>query len=384
MELKGLFCPSCASAISQADIAYGNCPCCGVDITALGQENMRLARNADGTVDIKEDSGKVVGSAVLPRGATTKVSYMFDNSDKVTPKRIRIDLACPGDRTIFYESGTQYVQVKSGIYNDARGSFATDLKAKRRNFMEINKFLDKTAEQITGAAGRISVERTSPFPAGNMDSIRNVFMNASVLDLNKAMTENPGTKFTLDDFFFDGLVKVYTYNYSNTYKYLTLGTIIKGDEISMSLSTAASVADALMTTRDVTGKISQVTNASQGFVGNTARYTANKIGLGAFTAIPGAISSINRFINNSGIIGLFNDMAAKEENTKVDDVNVLTPDAADGSNEGFGEHRKTSKISYISWGYELIVGMITDSRPDARDMDEFETFVKTLKCNEAL
>ena len=76
-------------------------------------------------------------------------------------------------------------------------------------------------------------------------------------------------------------------------------------------------------------------------------------------------------------------MAAKEE-TKVDDVSVLTADAADGSNEGFGEHRKTSKISYISWGYELLVGMITDSRPDFRDMDEFESFVKSLKCNEAL
>jgi len=383
MELKGLYCPSCAYAITQADIAYGNCPCCGVDITALGQENMRIARNADGTVDIKDDSGAVVGSAILPRGATTKVSYMFDNSDKVTPKRLRIDLACPGNRSIFYESGTQYVQIKSGIYNDAKGGFAKQLTAKRRNFMEVSRFLDKMAEQITGAAGRISVERTSPFPADNIDSVRNVFMNASVLDLNKAMNENHGTRFTLDDFFFDGLVKVYTYNYANTYKYLTLGTIIKGDEISMSLSTAASVADALETTRDVTGKITQVTNASHGFVGNTARATANRIGLGAFTAIPGAISSINRFINNSGIIGLFNSMAAKEE-TEVDDVSVLTADAADGSNEGFGEHRKTSKISYISWGYELLVGMITDSRPDFRDMDEFESFVKSLKCNEAL
>ena len=382
MELKGLFCPSCAYAISQDDIAYGNCPCCGVDITALGQENMRIARNADGTVDIKAEDGRVVASAVLPRGATTNVSYIFDSSDKVTPKRMRIDLACPGGRNIFYESGTVYVQIKSGIYNDAKGKFATHLKAKRRNFMDASRFLDKMAEQITGAAGRISVERTSKFPEDDMDGMRNVFMNASVLGLNKAMNENHGTRFTLDDFFFDGLVKVYTYQYSNTYKYLTLATLIKGDEISMSLSTAASVADALETTRNVTGQITQITNASQGFVGNTARNTARKFGLGAFTAIPGAISSVNRFINNSGIIGLLNNV--KENEQTDDDVNVLTADAADGSNEGFGEHRKNSKISYISWGYELIVGMITDSRPDARDMDDFETFVKTLKCSEAL
>ena len=106
------------------------------------------------------------------------------------------------------------------------------------------------------------------------------------------------------------------------------------------------------------------------------------LGLGAITAIPGAIGGVNRFINNSGIIGLLNDV--KENQVTDDDTNVLTPDAADGSNDGFGDHRKNAKISYISWGYELLVGMITDSRPDARDMDEFETFVKTLKCNECL
>ena len=63
---------------------------------------------------------------------------------------------------------------------------------------------------------------------------------------------------------------------------------------------------------------------------------------------------------------------------------MLPHNRTDGSNEGFGEHRKDSKISYVSWGYELIVGMITDSRPDARDMDDFETFVKSLKCKESL
>ncbi len=382
MELKGLYCPSCAYQISQADIQYGNCPCCGVDITALGAENLRTERNADGTVDIKEDSGKVIGSAILPRGATAVVSYKFDSQDKVTPKKLRIDLACPGGRSMFYESGTVYCQMKSGIFNDAKGAFATQLKAKRRNFLSSSQFLDKMADQITGAAGRISVERTSDFPFEDAGSVRNVFLNASVLGLNKAMNENHGTIFTLDDFFFDGLVKIYTYSVGNSYKYLTLGTIITGDEISMSLSTAASVADALETTRDVTGKITQITNASQGFVGNVARTGARMLGLGAICAIPGAISGVNRFINNSGIIGLLNEVKEKEQTD--DDRNVLTADAADGSNEGFGEHRKNSKISYISWGYELLVGMITDSRPDARDMDEFETFVKTLKCNESL
>ena len=382
MELKGLYCPSCAYQISQADIQYGNCPCCGVDITALGAENLRTERNADGTVDIKEDSGKVIGSAILPRGATSVVSYKFDSQDKVTPKKLRIDLACPGGRSMFYESGTVYCQMKSGIFNDAKGAFATQLKAKRRNFLNSSQFLDKMADQITGAAGRISVERTSDFPFEDAGSVRNVFLNASVLGLNKAMNENHGTIFTLDDFFFDGLVKIYTYSVGNSYKYLTLGTIITGDEISMSLSTAASVADALETTRDVTGKITQITNASQGFVGNVARTGARMLGLGAICAIPGAISGVNRFINNSGIIGLLNEVKEKEQTD--DDRNVLTADAADGSNEGFGEHRKNSKISYISWGYELLVGMITDSRPDARDMDEFETFVKTLKCNESL
>lgn len=382
MELKGLYCPSCAYQISQADIQYGNCPCCGVDITALGAENLRTERNADGTVDIKEDSGKVIGSAILPRGATSVVSYKFDSQDKVTPKKLRIDLACPGGRSMFYESGTVYCQMKSGIFNDAKGAFATQLKAKRRNFLSSSQFLDKMADQITGAAGRISVERTSDFPFEDAGSVRNVFLNASVLGLNKAMNENHGTIFTLDDFFFDGLVKIYTYSVGNSYKYLTLGTIITGDEISMSLSTAASVADALETTRDVTGKITQITNASQGFVGNVARSGARMLGLGAICAIPGAISGVNRFINNSGIIGLLNEVKEKEQTD--DDRNVLTADAADGSNEGFGEHRKNSKISYISWGYELLVGMITDSRPDARDMDEFETFVKTLKCNESL
>ena len=382
MELKGLYCPSCAYQISQADIQYGNCPCCGVDITALGSENLRTERNADGTVDIKEESGKVIGSAILPRGATSSVSYKFDSQDKVTPKKLRIDLACPGGRTMFYESGTVYCQMKSGIFNDARGELATQLKAKRRNFLSSSQFLDKMADQITGAAGRISVERTSDFPFEDAGSVRNVFLNASVLGLNKAMNENHGTIFTLDDFFFDGLVKIYTYSVGNSYKYLTLGTIITGDEISMSLSTAASVADALETTRDVTGKITQITNASQGFVGNVARTGARMLGLGAICAIPGAISGVNRFINNSGIIGMLNDVKEKEQTD--DDRNVLTQDAADGSNEGFGEHRKSSKISYISWGYELLVGMITDSRPDARDMDEFETFVKTLKCNESL
>ena len=382
MELKGLYCPSCAYAISQADIAYGNCPCCGVDITALGSENLRAERNADGTVDIAEDGGRIIASAILPRGATSKVSYIYDNSDKVTPKRLRIDLALPGSRSLFYESGTIYCQVKSGIFNDAKGEMAFDLKAKRRNFMDASRFLDKMAEQITGAAGRIGVERTSDFPFEDKDSIRNVFLNASVLDLNKAMNENHGTRFTLDDFFFDGLVKIYTYSVGNTYKYLTLGTIIKGDEISMSLSTAASVADALETTRDVTGKITRVTNASSGFVGNVARGGARMLGLGAICAVPGAISSVNRFINNSGIIDMLKEV--KEKEVTDDDATVLTPDAADGSNEGFGEHRKDSKISYVSWGYELIVGMITDSRPDARDMDDFETFVKTLKCKESL
>ena len=382
MELKGLYCPSCAYQISQADIQYGNCPCCGVDITALGAENLRTERNADGTVEIKEDSGKVIGSAILPRGATPVVSYKFDSQDKVTPKKLRIDLACPGGRSMFYESGTVYCQMKSGIFNDAKGAFATQLKAKRRNFLSSSQFLDKMADQITGAAGRISVERTSDFPFEDAGSVRNVFLNASVLGLNKAMNENHGTIFTLEDFFFDGLVKIYTYSVGNSYKYLTLGTIITGDEISMSLSTAASVADALETTRDVTGKITQITNASQGFVGNVARSGARMLGLGAICAIPGAISGVNRFINNSGIIGLLNEVKEKEQTD--DDRNVLTADAADGSNEGFGEHRKNSKISYISWGYELLVGMITDSRPDARDMDEFETFVKTLKCNESL
>ncbi|MCR5061284.1 MAG: hypothetical protein K6A80_09705 [Saccharofermentans sp.] len=382
MELKGLYCPSCAYQISQADIQYGNCPCCGVDITALGAENLRTERNADGTVDIKEESGKVIGSAILPRGATSVVSYKFDSQDKVTPKKLRIDLACPGGRSMFYESGTVYCQMKSGIFNDAKGALATQLKAKRRNFLSSSQFLDKMADQITGAAGRISVERTSDFPFEDAGSVRNVFLNASVLGLNKAMNENHGTIFTLDDFFFDGLVKIYTYSVGNSYKYLTLGTIITGDEISMSLSTAASVADALETTRDVTGKITQITNASQGFVGNVARTGARMLGLGAICAIPGAISGVNRFINNSGIIGLLNEVKEKEQTD--DDRNVLTADAADGSNEGFGEHRKNSKISYISWGYELLVGMITDSRPDARDMDEFETFVKTLKCNESL
>ena len=283
---------------------------------------------------------------------------------------------------MFYESGTVYCQMKSGIFNDAKGALATQLKAKRRNFLSSSQFLDKMADQITGAAGRISVERTSDFPFEDAGSVRNVFLNASVLGLNKAMNENHGTIFTLDDFFFDGLVKIYTYSVGNSYKYLTLGTIITGDEISMSLSTAASVADALETTRDVTGKITQITNASQGFVGNVARSGARMLGLGAICAIPGAISGVNRFINNSGIIGLLNEVKEKEQTD--DDRNVLTADAADGSNEGFGEHRKNSKISYISWGYELLVGMITDSRPDARDMDEFETFVKTLKCNESL
>ena len=351
MEVTGLYCPSCAYAISQADIAYGNCPCCGVDITALGSENIRAERNADGTVDIAEDGGRIIASAILPRGVTSKVSYLFDNSDKVTPKRLRIDLALPGSRSLFYESGTVYCQVKSGIFNDAKGEMAFDLKAKRRNFMDASKFLDKMAEQITGAAGRIGVERTSDFPFEDKDSIRNVFLNASVLDLNKAMNENHGTRFTLDDFFFDGLVKIYTYSVGNSYKYLTLGTIIKGDEISMSL-------------------------------GNVARSGARMLGLGAICAVPGAISSVNRFINNSGIIDILKDV--KEKEVTDDDASVLTMDAADGSNEGLGEHRKDSKISYVSWGYELIVGMITDSRPDARDMDDFETFVKTLKCKESL
>ena len=382
MELKGLFCPSCAYAITQADIQYGNCPCCGVDITALGNENLRTGRNADGTVDITDDRGKVIGSAILPRGATTNVSYINDSSDKVTPRKLRIDMACPGGRTMFYESGSMYCQIKSGIYNDAKGGFAKKLNAKRRNFMDSSKFLDKTAEQITGAAGRISVERTSDFPFEDADSVRTVFMNASVLDLNKAMNENHGTRFSLDDFFFDGLVKIYTYRVGESYKYLTLGTIIKGDEISMTLSTAADLADGLEQVRDVTGKITQVTNASAGFVGNVARAGARMLGLGAITAIPGAIGGVNRFINNSGIIGMLNDV--KENQVTDDDTNVLSPDAADGSNDGFGDHRKNAKISYISWGYELLVGMITDSRPDARDMDEFETFVKTLKCNECL
>ncbi|SCW28700.1 hypothetical protein SAMN02910456_00362 [Ruminococcaceae bacterium YRB3002] len=382
MELKGLYCPSCAYAITQADIAYGNCPCCGTDITAIGGEHLRDERNADGTVDIKEEGGRIIGSAVLPRGATTKVSYIFDHSDKVTPKRLRIDLAVPGNRTMFYESGTVYCQIKSGIFNDAKGEMALDLNAKRRNFMDASSFLDKMADQITGAAGRIGVERTSPFPIADMDALRNIFLNASVLDLNKAMNENHGTRFKLDDFFCDGLVKVYTYSYGGSYKYLTLGTIIKGDEVSMSLSTAANLADSLETARDVTGKITQITNASHGFVGGVARTGARMLGLGAVCAIPGAISSVNRFINQSGIITLLNEV--KENEKTDDDVSVLTPDAADGSNEGFGEHRNSAKISYISWGYELLVGMISDNRPDARDMDEFETFVKTLKCNEAL
>ena len=382
MELKGLYCPSCAYAITQADIAYGNCPCCGTDITAIGGENIRTERNADGTVDICEDSGKVIGSAVLPRGATHKVTYITDTSDKVTPKRLRIDLACPGNRSMFYESGTVYCQIKSGIFNDAKGQMAIDLKAKRRNFMDASAFLDKMADQITGAAGRIGVERTSAFPIDDMDALRNVFLNASVLDLNRAMNENHGTRFKLDDFFCDGLVKVYTYSYGGSYRYLTLGTIIKGDEISMSLSTAAELADSLETARDITGKITQITNASHGFVGGVARTGARMLGLGAVCAVPGAISSVNRFINQSGIINMLNEVKEKEQTD--DDVTVLTPDAADGSNEGFGDHRNSSKISYISWGYELLVGMISENRPDARDMDEFETFVKTLKCNEAL
>ncbi|MBP5262413.1 MAG: hypothetical protein J6Z43_09830 [Clostridiales bacterium] len=382
MELKGLYCPSCAYSISQDDIAYGNCPCCGTDITAVGGEHLRTERNGDGSVDIKEDSGRIIGSAVLPRGATSKVSYILDNSDKVTPKRLRIDLACPGNRSMFYESGTVYCQVKSGLYNDAKGELASDLRAKRRNFMEASQFLDKMADQITGAAGRISVERTSEFPVDDMDALRNVFLNASVLDLNKAMNENHGTRFKLDDFFCDGMVKVYTYSYGNSYKYLTLGTIIKGDEISMTLSTAANIADSLETARDVTGKITQITNASHGFVGGVARTGARMLGLGAVCAVPGAISSVNRFINNSGIIDMLNDVKEKEKTD--DDVSVLTPDAADGSNEGFGEHRTSAKISYISWGYELLVGMTSENRPDARDMGEFETFVKTLKCNESL
>ena len=343
---------------------------------------MRTERNGDGSVDIKEDSGRIIGSAVLPRGATSKVSYILDNSDKVTPKRLRIDLACPGNRSMFYESGTVYCQVKSGLYNDAKGELASDLRAKRRNFMEASQFLDKMADQITGAAGRISVERTSEFPVDDMDALRNVFLNASVLDLNKAMNENHGTRFKLDDFFCDGMVKVYTYSYGNSYKYLTLGTIIKGDEISMTLSTAANIADSLETARDVTGKITQITNASHGFVGGVARTGARMLGLGAVCAVPGAISSVNRFINNSGIIDMLNDVKEKEKTD--DDVSVLTPDAADGSNEGFGEHRTSAKISYISWGYELLVGMTSENRPDARDMGEFETFVKTLKCNESL
>ena len=382
MELKGLYCPSCAYSITQDDIAYGNCPCCGTDITAIGGEHLRTARNGDGTVDIKEDSGRIIGSAVLPRGATSKVSYILDSSDKVTPKRLRIDLACPGNRNMFYESGTVYCQVKSGLYNDAKGVFASDLRAKRRNFIDVSSFLDKMADQITGAAGRIAVERTSLFPIDDMDALRNVFLNASVLDLNRAMNENHGTRFKLDDFFCDGLVKVYTYSYGGSYKYLTLGTIIKGDEISMSLSTAANLADSLETARDVTGKITQITNASHGFVGGVARTGARMLGLGAVCAIPGAISSVNRFINQSGIINMLNEV--KENEKTDDDVSVLTQDAADGSNEGFGEHRGDSKISYISWGYELIVGMISDNRPDARDMSEFETFVKTLKCNDSL
>ena len=367
MEVTNLCCPGCAYKISREDVIYGSCPCCG---TALQSDDVSIDKNVDGTSDIKDTNGNVVGSAKIPRGYQAEASFYTDNLDKVTPRRLKIDLKGADGSVMFYESGSTYVQMKSGIYNDASGEFREDLYARKRNFCEPSEFLDKLAEKMAGS--RINVEYTRSFPIEDMGTLRNIFLNASAEDIRKATAQNHGTRFRLDDFYFDGLVKVYSYNTQQGYRYLTLGTMIRGDEISVSLSTAAALADTLETTRDITGKISQFTNATAGL---------NRMGFGAVMAIPGAINGVNRFINQSNVIGLLD--SVKDKDVTEDDVNTLvTPDASDGSNEGFGRHRtEGAKVSYISWGYECIIGMYTSGRPDERQLQGYDDFIKTLNCN---
>ena len=376
MDVTNLCCPGCAYKISREDIIYGSCPCCG---TSLQSDEVAVDKIVDGTSDIKDANGNIVGSAKIPRGYQAEATFYSDNMDKVTPRRLKIDLKGADGSVMFYESGSSYVQMKSGIYNDATGEFSHDLNARKRNFCEPSEFLDKLAEKMAGA--RINVEYTRQFPIEDMGTLRNIFLNASAEDIRKATAQNHGTRFRLDDFYFDGLVKVYSYNTQQGYRYLTLGTMIRGDEISVSLSTAASLADTLETTRDITGKISQVTNASHGFVGNMAGRAARRMGFGAVMAIPGAINGVNRFINQSGVIDLLDNVKDKEV-TEDETSSLITPDASDGSNEGFGNHRpEGAKVSYISWGYECIIGMYTSGRPDERQLQGYDEFIQTLNCN---
>ena len=98
-------------------------------------------------------------------------------------------------------------------------------------------------------------------------------------------------------------------------------------------------------------------------------------------AIPGAINGVNRFINQSGVIDLLDNVKEKEV-TEDETSSLITPDASDGSNEGFGNHRpEGAKVSYISWGYECIIGMYTSGRPDERQLQGYDEFIQTLNCN---
>lgn len=361
MELRSMACDHCGYRLDRRDLEYGSCPACGSAIE--GYEGIRETDSL-GYTEIKDGNGKVVGKARLPRGFSTALAtFTKDSSDKVRPNKMTVISESLDNSKLFYKSGECFLQVKNGLFNQGKGELGKDLSARKKNFKTPSEYLDEMAGKITGATGRLHEQYTRTFPIEDVDNVRNVYLNASIADLKKAQNANHGTKFTLLDFYFDSLIKVYSYDIGNTVRYITLGTVIRGDEVSVALTTAEGMARNMDSAREITGTVAAITNCLPIF---------NK---GIFS-VGGTVNMANRVLN-SGLVEGLHKMSAPQ--ATEDDDSLASPLATDNSNEGFGTRKKgDSRISYISWNSDCLIGLMSDNRPSPEEMDEFEEFISSF------